>query len=487
MSPFDQIRAERDACGIGFVADARGRASRQILDAALEGLANVRHRGAVAADRRTGDGAGVLLPIPRRARLPGRGAGSRRCSSATRPRARRSRSACVAEGIETRRLAIGACRAGRARRGGPRHDAARSSSSYCSGRTVSRPTRRSCARSAHAGAPARSPGAYVVSLSFRTITYKALCAADQLGAFYPDLRDAGARGAVRDLPPALLDQHEPVLGARAAVPRCSATTARSTRSRATSAAMRGREASARDSSSGRRSRRTAPDSALLDNALELLVRSRPRRPRMPPRCCCRARGSTIAELDDGGHARSTATTPASSSRGTGRPRVVFTDGRVVGAALDRNGLRPLRYRDRRRHRRLRVRGRCDPASGRSGRAPRAASAPARCFAVDPGARRSSTTRPLLAPALAQAPVCALADGLGRPLDPGQPVAPPDDDLTRRQRRRGLHARGPDAPAPRRAPSTDTSRSRRWATTRRCRRSPAGLGRSSRTCASASPR
>src|SRR3954453_24229601 len=56
---------ERDACGIGFLADARGHASRAILDGVLEGLARLRHRGAVAADRRTGDGAGVLLPIPR--------------------------------------------------------------------------------------------------------------------------------------------------------------------------------------------------------------------------------------------------------------------------------------------------------------------------------------------------------------------------------------------------------------------------------------
>src|SRR5918994_5238465 len=56
---------ERDACGIGFVADERGRASRELVDLALEALRRVRHRGAVAADRRTGDGAGVLLPLPR--------------------------------------------------------------------------------------------------------------------------------------------------------------------------------------------------------------------------------------------------------------------------------------------------------------------------------------------------------------------------------------------------------------------------------------
>ena len=59
---------------------------------------------------------------------------------------------------------------------------------------------------------------YIASLSFRTVTYKALCAATQLAAFYPDLERPEARGAVRDLPPALLDEHGAQLGARAAVP-----------------------------------------------------------------------------------------------------------------------------------------------------------------------------------------------------------------------------------------------------------------------------
>ena len=54
---------ELDACGIGFVADARGRASRSIVEAALEGLAGVVHRGAVAADAASADGAGLLLPL----------------------------------------------------------------------------------------------------------------------------------------------------------------------------------------------------------------------------------------------------------------------------------------------------------------------------------------------------------------------------------------------------------------------------------------
>jgi glutamate synthase domain-containing protein 1 len=54
---------ERDACGIGLVADSRARASREIVDRALAGLAAVSHRGAWAADGVTGDGAGLLLPL----------------------------------------------------------------------------------------------------------------------------------------------------------------------------------------------------------------------------------------------------------------------------------------------------------------------------------------------------------------------------------------------------------------------------------------
>jgi len=55
--------AERDVCSIGFVADAKGRPAREIVAALLEGLRRVEHRGATAADGKTGDGAGVLLPI----------------------------------------------------------------------------------------------------------------------------------------------------------------------------------------------------------------------------------------------------------------------------------------------------------------------------------------------------------------------------------------------------------------------------------------
>lgn len=55
---------EHDACGMGFVADVKGRKSRTIIDKGLEILKNLEHRGAVGADPNTGDGAGILIQMP---------------------------------------------------------------------------------------------------------------------------------------------------------------------------------------------------------------------------------------------------------------------------------------------------------------------------------------------------------------------------------------------------------------------------------------
>ncbi|MDR1868089.1 MAG: glutamate synthase large subunit [Treponema sp.] len=55
---------EHDSCGIGFVADIKGRKSHTILQRGLEVLTRLEHRGAESADNKTGDGAGVLLHIP---------------------------------------------------------------------------------------------------------------------------------------------------------------------------------------------------------------------------------------------------------------------------------------------------------------------------------------------------------------------------------------------------------------------------------------
>ncbi|MDR2864265.1 MAG: glutamate synthase large subunit [Spirochaetaceae bacterium] len=55
---------EHDSCGIGFVADIKGRKTHDILERALTVLERMSHRGAESADNNTGDGSGVLLQMP---------------------------------------------------------------------------------------------------------------------------------------------------------------------------------------------------------------------------------------------------------------------------------------------------------------------------------------------------------------------------------------------------------------------------------------
>ena len=77
--PFDRLRAvpspvegvglydpahEHDACGVGFVADIKGRRSHTIVRQALQVLINLEHRGACGCEVNTGDGAGILIQIP---------------------------------------------------------------------------------------------------------------------------------------------------------------------------------------------------------------------------------------------------------------------------------------------------------------------------------------------------------------------------------------------------------------------------------------
>ena len=56
--------AEKDACGVGFVANIKGKVSHQVIEDALMILRNLDHRGAVGADPLFGDGAGILIQIP---------------------------------------------------------------------------------------------------------------------------------------------------------------------------------------------------------------------------------------------------------------------------------------------------------------------------------------------------------------------------------------------------------------------------------------
>ena len=78
MSPFKRFNTapektglydpsrDRDACGLAMVATLRGTAGHDIIDTALDALRNLEHRGAVGSDAGTGDGAGILSQLPDR-------------------------------------------------------------------------------------------------------------------------------------------------------------------------------------------------------------------------------------------------------------------------------------------------------------------------------------------------------------------------------------------------------------------------------------
>ena len=55
---------ERDACGVGMVANVDGTENHKLIEQALEVLVNLEHRGAAGSDPDTGDGAGILFKMP---------------------------------------------------------------------------------------------------------------------------------------------------------------------------------------------------------------------------------------------------------------------------------------------------------------------------------------------------------------------------------------------------------------------------------------
>jgi glutamate synthase (ferredoxin) len=327
----ENVRRERDACGIGFLADASGQASRLILDGALEGLARMRHRGAFAADRRSGDGAGVLLPIPRTL-VPSPWCGLAMVFVRSQDARGRIEAACRAEGIlpvgwrdvPVRPAALG----NEARRTMPQ--VAQLVLRQPLGTTLDdAETRAYHARRRCDGVD----GAYVVSLSFRTVTYKALCAADQLAAFYPDLLDAALA-----VPFAIFHQrfstNTTPSWERAQPFRLLCHNGEINTIDGNVAWMRARGLGDAIEADG-------SDSAMLDNALELLVRNG-RDVRHAAAMLLPQAWQADSELDEDLRSfyryHSTLLEPWDGPAG-----VVFTDGRVVGATLDRNGLRPLRW------------------------------------------------------------------------------------------------------------------------------------------------
>ncbi|HVF19397.1 MAG TPA: glutamate synthase-related protein [Mycobacteriales bacterium] len=362
------LDTERDACGIGFVADERGRRSHLPVRAALDALGRVEHRGAIADDPQAGDGAGLLLPIDAAfyaARVPGLAAGDTELlglamaflpadvegGSPIQAAARRAlEDACLHEGIGVSSWRVVPVDPGalgeHARRHAPRIEQAvllRSTSVPVeeAERRAFRARKRFARTVAARGIPA-----YLASISFRTVTYKALCAAEQLGAFYADLADPALTA-----PFAVFHQRY-----------STNTTPTWTRAQPFRFLCHNGEIntiagnvnwmSAREGSLGTGDlideelvrpviEPDGSDSAMLDNAVELLVRA--------GRDIRHVMAMLVPEAwEDASHLPEDVRDFYAYHAGLTEPwdgpaGLVFTDGERVGACLDRNGLRPLRY------------------------------------------------------------------------------------------------------------------------------------------------
>ncbi|MEA2716486.1 MAG: hypothetical protein QOI99_803, partial [Actinomycetota bacterium] len=344
--------AEHDACGIGFVADASGRSSRAIVAAALKGLACVKHRGALAADARSGDGSGLLVPIPPEifghddqdrphglAMLFVRGddptAAVEAAAAAEGMRVAEWRTVPTDDAelgelaLATRPRIVQAVLV--ARDGNGRGSGASEKDAFRLRRRID----------------ATTSGTYVASCSFRTVCYKGLVTADALGAFYLDLADESftapfaifhQRFSTNTLPTWERAQPFRMLCHNGEINALAGNVNRM-RARAvlgTEAAGLGPEElfhpvlDIEDSDSGQ-----------LDSAIELLTRG--------GRDIRHAVAMTVPEAWEGERdldpvVRAFYRYHASLMEPWDGPAgLVFTDGVGVGAALDRNGLRPLRY------------------------------------------------------------------------------------------------------------------------------------------------
>jgi glutamate synthase domain-containing protein 2/glutamate synthase domain-containing protein 1/glutamate synthase domain-containing protein 3 len=359
-----KFSADHDACGVGFIAQLGGPASHAVIDRGLSALARLAHRGGVDADGRSGDGAGLLAGMPKAF----------------------FRKAAHAHGIRLPdEFAVGMVFLQRGQEA-QADDAIRTSISkfdlsFLGWRTVptdpsilgprsseSLPVVRQCFIGSRLSSSRLKPSqldssqfelqlfrlrqeletlpasGYYCSLSSRTIVYKGLLTPQQLAPFYPDLSDPEfasvfvvfhQRYSTNTQPSWSLAQPFRFVAHNGEI-----NTISSNRRwfQARGATLRHQ---LRLSKNAKLLQPWMSDSASFDNALEALVQ----------------RGSSIAESAlrlvppawehdehlDPGLRDFLASSAAEQEPWDGPAALIFTDGNFVGAKLDRNGLRPLRY------------------------------------------------------------------------------------------------------------------------------------------------
>jgi len=363
---------EHDSCGVGFVVDIAGRKSHRIVSQALTVLKNLLHRGACGSEVNTGDGAGILIQIPDafirrecarlRIGLPDPlyyGVGM-----VCLPSDANERVACQSlfdrivreEGqiplgwrdVRTNNSALGTT----ARRNEPsfrqvlvgRGGAIRDAAEF--ERTLFLIRKR--VENGVLTSGLRQKGYfYVGSLSCKTIVYKGMLSADQIEVYFPDITDPAVESALALVHQRFSTNTFPTWSLAHPF-RYLAHNGEINTLRGNINWMRARERLFRSELFGDRLRDLLPviredgsDSAMLDNALEMLVmcgRSLPHAVMMLIPEAWNKHESMSAEKKAFYEYHACLMEPWD-----GPASVSFTDGTVIGAVLDRNGLRPSRY------------------------------------------------------------------------------------------------------------------------------------------------
>lgn len=362
---------EHDACGVGFVADIRGRPSHEIVSQGLHVLENLEHRGAAGEDAGTGDGAGILVKLPHaffsKVALalgfvlpePGAYGVSMMFLPSDNDLAHRVKQHCAAlfaqEGLQLlgwRNVPVNpdACGA-TARRTQPAivqafvasWDSEQNETLECKLYSARKQLERSIAEFL----PEVQNVFYVCSLSCRTVIYKGLLMPQQIAEFYPDLQDTHFASPI-----ALVHQRFSTntfpSWQRAHPYRFIAHNGEINTLKGNVHWMRAREeilASPRFPKGFEKLRpiidSSGSDSAMFDNALELLLRGGRSLPHalmmMMPQAWQNETAIDPALRDFYAYHS------ALMEPWDGPAAVAFSDGECVGAALDRNGLRPARY------------------------------------------------------------------------------------------------------------------------------------------------
>ncbi|HVL77388.1 MAG TPA: glutamate synthase central domain-containing protein, partial [Noviherbaspirillum sp.] len=364
---------EHDACGVGFIAHIKGKKSHSIIEQGLLILKNLDHRGAVGADKLMGDGAGILIQIPDqyyREEMAKQGValpppGEYGVGMVFLPKENASRIACEQE-IERAVLAEGQVVLGwrdvPVDREMPMSPTVRAKEPVIRQIFIGRGPdimvtdalerklyviRKSSGHAIQALNLIHGKEFFVPSMSARTVVYKGLLLADQVGVYYEDLQDPRCVSALALVHQRFSTNTFPEWPL-AHPYRYVAHNGEINTVKGNFNWIRAREGVMKSAVLGEDLQKLFPliyegqsDTACFDNALELLV--------MAGYPVAQAMMMMIPEawenhtLMDDNRRAFYEYHAAMMEPWDGPAAMAFTDGRHIGGTLDRNGLRPARY------------------------------------------------------------------------------------------------------------------------------------------------